>query len=48
LTFLNLRDNQITDVSSLQKLTRLSTLNLQGNPLNQKICPVQSTSVCRF
>ncbi|MHC4748589.1 MAG: leucine-rich repeat domain-containing protein [Planctomycetota bacterium] len=34
LIYIDLRDNQITDISPLQALTQLNTLDLRGNPLN--------------
>ena len=36
LSYLNLTDNKITDISPLLSLDKLRTCYLSGNPLNEK------------
>jgi Leucine-rich repeat (LRR) protein len=46
LTWMFLGDNQITDTKPLQSLTSLGVLNLSGNPIAPKTCPLQPESIC--
>jgi len=46
LTWMFLNDNQITDTKPLQSLTSLAVLNLSGNPIEPKTCPLQPESIC--
>jgi CHAT domain-containing protein len=48
LTYLVLEQNQITDVSALSTLVNLTSLNAFGNPIKQKVCPVNPTTICIF
>ena len=48
LTYLVLEQNQIRDVNALAPLTNLTALNLLNNPLQQKACPVNPTTICLF
>lgn len=48
LTLLDLAGNQITDVQSLSTLTQLNSLSALSNPIAQKICPIQPTTICAF
>jgi internalin A len=48
LTELNLWNNQIKNIESLSNLENLSYLGLQDNPIENKICPIEPTSVCQF
>ncbi|MEO1094835.1 MAG: leucine-rich repeat domain-containing protein [Cyanobacteria bacterium J06638_28] len=44
---LDLYLNQITDVSALATLTKLETLVLSENPLDEFTCPVEPATICR-
>jgi tetratricopeptide (TPR) repeat protein len=46
--YLVLDNNRIGDLSPLVTLTRLNSLQAMANPLGQKVCPVEPTTVCIF
>ena len=48
LTQLDLPQNQITDISSLATLTKVRFINVTGNPIARKICPLRPANVCVF
>jgi hypothetical protein len=48
LTELSLAENQISDIKPLSNLTNLTWLDLEGNPLVSKQCPLQPESICKF
>ncbi|WP_341735100.1 leucine-rich repeat domain-containing protein [Microcoleus sp. EPA2] len=48
LTVLNLDANKIRDIKPLQSLTKLNRLNLSGNPIAPKTCPLKPESICNW
>ncbi|MEK0195219.1 leucine-rich repeat domain-containing protein [Microcoleus anatoxicus] len=48
LTVLNLDANQISDIKPLQSLTNLTKLQLSGNPIAPKTCPLKPESICNW
>ena len=48
LTNLDLSWYQISDVQPLVGLTNLTYLYLRENPIDLKVCPVKSASICKF
>ena len=41
-------DNQISDITPLKSLTKLTTLVLGDNPIANTTCPLKPESICQF
>jgi internalin A len=48
LWVLYLSYNQITDISPLARLKNLRLVNLTGNPITERNCPVFPPEICDF
>jgi Leucine-rich repeat (LRR) protein len=45
---LYLNSNNISDITPLKSLTKLTYLSLGGNPIANQTCPIKPESICNF
>ncbi|NJL66034.1 MAG: leucine-rich repeat domain-containing protein [Microcoleus sp. SM1_3_4] len=45
---LDLSFNQISDITPVASLTKLTAIYLAGNPIAHKTCPLKPESICKF